>query len=97
MQLEPDEVEESLDRLRALGAVGLVEGYGRVAKVPPLSLRMAGGGQGRAGGDDRTALPRRPDGRGSCAAGRRRMEPIADLAALRPVLDSLKAKGLVCR
>ena len=32
MQLEPDEVEESLDRLRELGAVGLVEGYGRVEK-----------------------------------------------------------------
>ncbi len=32
MELEPEEVEESLDRLREIGAVGLVEGYGRVQK-----------------------------------------------------------------
>ena len=32
MQLEPSEIEESLDRLRELRAVGLIEGYGRVAK-----------------------------------------------------------------
>ncbi len=32
MQLEPADVEESLDRLRQLGAVGIIEGYGRVAK-----------------------------------------------------------------
>ena len=32
MQLEPDIVEESLDRLREMGAVGMVEGYGRVTK-----------------------------------------------------------------
>ena len=32
MQLEPDAVEESLDRLREMGAVGIVQGYGRVSK-----------------------------------------------------------------
>ncbi len=32
MELEQDQVEESLDRLRAMGAVGLVEGGGRVQK-----------------------------------------------------------------
>ncbi len=32
MQLEPDDVAESLERLRHLGAVGMVEGYGRVTK-----------------------------------------------------------------
>src|SRR3972149_1665262 len=32
MQLEPADVQESLDRLRDLGAVGIIEGYGRVAK-----------------------------------------------------------------
>ena len=32
MQLEPDDVAESLERLRQLGAVGMVEGYGRVTK-----------------------------------------------------------------
>ena len=32
MQLEPDDAQESLERLRQLGAVGMVEGYGRVTK-----------------------------------------------------------------
>src|SRR5271157_5156073 len=32
MQLEPDQVEESLDHLRELGVVTLVEGSGRVQK-----------------------------------------------------------------
>ena len=32
MQLEPDDVAESLERLRHIGAVGMVEGYGRVTK-----------------------------------------------------------------
>ena len=32
MQLEVDQVEESLERLRGLGAVGLIQGYGRVVK-----------------------------------------------------------------
>src|SRR6185437_6766432 len=31
-QLEPDDVEESLDRLRALGAVAVIQGSGRVSK-----------------------------------------------------------------
>ena len=32
MQLEPDDVAEALERLRQMGAVGMVEGYGRVTK-----------------------------------------------------------------
>ena len=32
MQIEPDDAEEALERLRNLGAVGMIQGYGRVAK-----------------------------------------------------------------
>ena len=32
MNLEPEDAEESLDRLRELGAVGMIEGSGRVVK-----------------------------------------------------------------
>ena len=94
MQLEPSDVEESLDRLRALGAVGLVEGYGRVAKyrhylyewlgVEKIELAVM------------TELLLRGDQTiGELRTRAARMEPIADLTALRPVVDSLKAKGLV--
>lgn len=94
MQLEPADVEESLDRLRELGAVGLVEGYGRVAKYRHYlyewlavdKVEMAVMTELLLRGDQSV---------GDLRARAARMEPIADQAALRPVIDSLKAKGLV--
>lgn len=94
MELEADQVEESLDRLREMGAVVLVEGYGRVQKyrhtlhdwlgVDKVELAVM------------TELLLRGDQTVGELRGRAsRMEPIADLAALRPVLDSLKNKGLL--
>jgi uncharacterized protein YceH (UPF0502 family) len=94
MQLEPADVEESLDRLRELGAVGMVEGYGRVQKyrhylydwlgVEKVELAVM------------TELLLRGDQTVGELRGRAaRMEPIADLAALQPVLASLKSKRLV--
>jgi uncharacterized protein len=94
MQLEPDEIEESLDRLRGLGAVGLVEGYGRVQKYRHYLYEWLG--------VDKVELAvmielllRGDQTVGELRSRAARMEPIADLAALRPVLDSLKQKGLV--
>ncbi|MBU4271034.1 MAG: YceH family protein [Planctomycetes bacterium] len=94
MELESDEVEESLDRLRSVGAVGLVEGYGRVQKyrhylyewlsVDKVELAVM-----------TELLLRGEQTVGELRARAARMEPIADQAALRPVLDSLKSKGLV--
>ncbi|MCE5268243.1 MAG: YceH family protein [Planctomycetaceae bacterium] len=94
MQLELDQVEESLDRLRALGAVGMVEGGGRVQKYRHYLYEWLGVDKVEMAvmielllrGDQTVGELR---GRAS------RMEPIADLATLQPVLDSLKAKGLV--
>jgi len=94
MQLEPDAVEESLDRLREMGAVGIVQGYGRVSKyrhrlydwlgVDKLEMAVI------------TELLLRGDQTvGDLRARAARMEPIAGLAELRPILASLKSKGLV--
>ena len=94
MQLEASDVEESLDRLRALGAVGLVEGYGRVAKYRHYLYEWLGVDKVELA--VMTELLLRGDQTIGELRGRAaRMEPIADLTALRPVLDSLKAKGLV--
>jgi uncharacterized protein len=94
MQLEPDVVEESLERLRQLGAVGMVEGYGRVQKYRHYLYEWLGVDKVELA--VMTELLLRGDQTVGELRGRAaRMEPIADLAALRPVLDSLKAKGLV--
>jgi uncharacterized protein len=94
MQLEPADVEEALDRLRELGAVGIIEGYGRVAKyrhylyewlgVEKLELSVM------------TELLLRGDQTlGELRARASRMDPIPDLAALKSILDILMSKGLV--
>ena len=94
MQLEPADVEESLDRLRGLGAVGLVEGYGRVQKYRHYLYEWLGVDKVELA--VMTELLLRGDQTVGELRGRAaRMEPIADLAALQPVLDSLKSKGLV--
>jgi hypothetical protein len=94
MNLEPEDVEESLDRLRELGAVGMIEGYGRVAKyrhylyewlaVDKVELAVMA-----------ELLLRGAQTEGELRGRAARMEPIRDLAELRPVLASLKSKGLV--
>ncbi len=94
VQFEPSEVEESLDRLRELGAVGLVEGYGRVQKYRHYLYEWLGVDKVELA--VMTELLLRGDQTIGELRGRAsRMEPLADLAALRTVLDSLKAKGLV--
>jgi uncharacterized protein len=94
VQLEPSEVEESLDRLRRLGAVGLVEGYGRVQKYRHYLYEWLGADKVELA--VMTELLLRGDQTvGELRSRAARMEPISDLAALQPVLDSLKAKGLV--
>jgi uncharacterized protein YceH (UPF0502 family) len=94
MNVEPEDVEQSLDRLREMGAVGLVQGYGRVAKyrhylydwlgVDKLEIAVMA-----------ELLLRGPQTEGELRGRASRMEPIRDLNDLRPVLNSLKAKGLV--
>jgi uncharacterized protein len=94
MQLEPDQVEESLDRLREFGAVALVEGSGRVQRyrhylyewlaVSKVELSVM-----------IELLLRGPQTEGELRGRVSRMDPIEDLDALRELLTSLKSKGLV--
>jgi uncharacterized protein len=97
MQLEPADVEESLDRLREMGAVGIIEGYGRVAKYRHylyewFTIPQSAGAELSV----MTELMLRGDQTIGELRGRAsRMDPIPDLAALKSIIDSLKGKGLV--
>jgi len=94
MQLEPDDVEESLERLRKLGAVGVVEGYGRVTKYRHYLYQWLGVDK-REIAVMAELLLRGPQTVGELRARASRMEPIRHLSELEPLLQSLKAKGLV--
>jgi uncharacterized protein YceH (UPF0502 family) len=94
MDIQPDDVEESLERLRALGAVGMIEGYGRVAKYRHYMYEWLGVDKVELAVMAELLL-RGAQTEGELRARAARVEPIADLGALRPVLASLKAKRLV--
>jgi uncharacterized protein len=94
MQLEPDDVEESLDRLREMGAVALIEGYGRVCKYRHYLYEWLGVDKVEIAVMIELLL-RGEQTVGELRGRASRMEPIADLNALRQLLDSLKSKGLV--
>jgi uncharacterized protein YceH (UPF0502 family) len=94
MQLELDDVQESLDRLRSLGAVAEVIGGGRAAKYRHHFYEWLGVDKAESAVMIELLL-RGAQTEGELRGRAARMEPIADLAALRPVLQSLKAKGLI--
>jgi hypothetical protein len=94
MELEIEDIEESLARLRGLGAVAEVQGGGRVSRfrhymyewlgVEKLELAVMA-----------ELLLRGAQTEGELRGRAARMDPIPDLEALRPVLAALKEKGLV--
>jgi uncharacterized protein YceH (UPF0502 family) len=94
MQLEADQVQESLDRLREMGAVGEVQGDGRVAKFRHYLYKWMGVEKVELAVMAELLL-RGAQTVGELRGRAARMEPIADLAALKPVLDALIQKGLV--
>jgi uncharacterized protein YceH (UPF0502 family) len=94
MNLEPADVEESLDRLRELGAVGLIQGHGRVSKYRHYLYEWLGVDKVELAVMAELLL-RGPQTEGELRGRVSRMEPIADLPALRLLLASLKAKRLV--
>lgn len=91
---EADAVEESLEELRELHAVAMIEGVGRVPKFRHLLYQWMGVDKVELAVMTELLL-RGAQTEGELRGRAARMEPIADLAALRPVLDSLKRKGLV--
>ncbi|MGO8753496.1 MAG: DUF480 domain-containing protein [Thermoguttaceae bacterium] len=94
MQIEPDDAEEALERLRNLGAVGMIQGYGRVAKYRHYMYEWLGVDKVELAVMTELLL-RGAQSEGELRGRASRMEPIADLTALRPVLASLKVKRLV--
>jgi len=94
MQLEPDDVEESLERLRHLGAVGMIEGLGRVQKFRHYLYDWLGVDKVELAVMAELLL-RGAQTEGELRGRAARMEPIADLGALRPLVQSLKEKQLI--
>ncbi len=94
MDLEPDDVQSALDRLREAGAVVEVQGGGRVPKFRHLLYEWLGVEKVELAVMAELLL-RGAQTEGELRGRAARMEPIADLAALRPVLISLKEKRLV--
>lgn len=94
MNLSSDDVEDVLVELRQLGAVSEVQQGGRVSRFRHLAYEWLG--------VDKTELAvmaelmlRGEQTVGELRGRAARMEPIADLDALRPVLQSLTDKKLV--
>jgi hypothetical protein len=94
MDLKPEDAEESLERLRNLGAVGLVQGYGRVAKYRHYLYEWLGVEKVELAVMAELLL-RGVQTEGELRGHAARMEPIADLPALRSVLNALESKRLV--
>ena len=94
MSLSPSDVELAVDELREMGAVIEVQSGSRVAKyrhtlydwLDVNKLEMAVMAELLLRGEQTV---------GELRSRAARMEPIADLSALHPVLDSLAQKGLV--
>jgi uncharacterized protein YceH (UPF0502 family) len=94
MELDADDVAESLDRLRSMGAVTEVQGNGRTLKYRHMMYEWLGIEKVELSVMAELLL-RGAQTEGELRGRAARMDPIADLAALRPILDSLSAKGLI--
>lgn len=94
MNLEPHQVEETLEELRNLSAVIEVVGGGRVPKYRHLLYEWLGVDKVEAAIMTELLL-RGAQTVGELRGRAARMEPIADVNTLRPLLESLQAKGLV--
>ena len=94
MNLSRDDIEETLEELRHLGAVSQIQGGGRVTKyrhrlydwlsVEAVELAVM-----------TELLLRGPQSVGQLRGRAARMADIDDLGSLRPILDGLIGKGLV--
>ena len=94
MEIEQEDVLKALDRLRALAAVAEVQGGGRVPRYRHFAYEWLGVNKVELAVMAELLL-RGSQTEGELRGRAARMEPIADVAALRPVLDSLTAKRLV--
>ncbi len=94
MKLEPIDVENALESLRRVGAVSEVHGHGRMPKYRHRVYEWLGVDKVEAAVMTELLL-RGEQTLGELRGRAARMEKIADVASLRPVVASLIAKGLV--
>lgn len=94
MDLDPSDVEVALEELREMGAVVEIQGDGRVAKYKHCLYEWLGVDKVEMAVMAELML-RGEQTVGELRGRAGRMESIADLGALRPVLDSLIKKKLV--
>jgi uncharacterized protein len=94
LNLSSDDVEQVLEELRGLGAVTEVQGSGRVAKYRHHGYEWLGVEKTELAVMTELML-RGEQTLGELRGRAARMEPIADLGALKPVVDSLLKKGLM--
>jgi uncharacterized protein YceH (UPF0502 family) len=94
MQLEDDEIEEVMERLREAGAAVVIQGGARVDKYRHLAYEWLGVNKVELAVMGELLL-RGAQTVGELRGRAARMEPIKDLGELRPVLESLLAKRLL--
>lgn len=96
MNMSAEEVEQTLEELRAIGAVTEVQGSGRVAKYRHHAYEWLGVEKTELAVMTELLL-RGEQTLGELRGRAARMEPIADLAALKPVVESLVKRGLMVK
>lgn len=94
MQLELEALEESLDRLRQKGAVFAVQGGGRVVKYRHNMYEWLSVSKQEIAVMAELLL-RGAQAQGELRARAARMEPIAGLSELKPIVQALKERGLI--
>lgn len=88
------DVEKALDELRTLGVVDEIDWTGRVSKFKHKAYDWMGVNRVELAVMGELLL-RGPQTLGELRARAARMEPIEDLAALKPIVDALVARGLM--
>ena len=88
------DVEKALDQLRTLGVVTEIDWMGRVSKFKHLAYEWFGVSRAELAVLAELLL-RGPQQLGELRARAARMEPIADLTELKPIVDSLVARKLM--
>ena len=94
MNLTADDVEQVLEELRGMGAVTEVQGSGRVAKYRHHAYEWLGVEKTELAVMTELML-RGEQTLGELRGRAARMEPIADMAALKPVVEGLLKRGLM--
>src|SRR6476660_4276321 len=94
LNLSPEDVEQVLEELRGMGAVTEVQGSGRVAKYRHHAYEWLGVEKAEIAVMTELLL-RGEQTLGELRGRAARMEPIADLGALKPIVEALMSRNLM--